>query len=62
MDDLYKTIEKPSRKTLFKDRHIKFYGYAFPISSEADISTLLEHLKKKASFRRSFLLCLANGN
>ncbi|CAI8317154.1 MAG: IMPACT family member YigZ [Flavobacterium sp. SCGC AAA160-P02] len=47
MDDLYKTIEKPSRETLFKDRNSKFYGYAFPVSSEADIRDLLELLKKK---------------
>ena len=28
MNDIYKTIEKPSIETLFKDRNSKFYGYA----------------------------------
>lgn len=47
MDDLYKTIEKPSRETLFKDRQSKFYGYTFPVNSEADIRASLERLKTK---------------
>ncbi|MGG8495029.1 IMPACT family protein [Tenacibaculum sp. TC6] len=44
--DTYKTITKPSEETLFKDRNSKFYGYAFPVSSEDDIKECLEQLRK----------------
>lgn len=54
MDDLYKTIESPSKETLFKDRNSKFYGYAFPISSENDIKASLELLKKRHPTARHF--------
>ncbi len=54
MDDLYQTIESPSKETLFKDRNSKFYGYAFPISSENDIKASLDLLKKKHPTARHF--------
>tara|TARA_R110001632_G_scaffold116951_2_gene228775 strand:+ start:18743 stop:19351 length:609 start_codon:yes stop_codon:yes gene_type:complete len=54
MDDIYKTIEKPSEETLFKDRNSKFYGYAFPVKSEEDIKASLELLKKKHHSARHF--------
>ena len=44
--DTYKTIIKPSEETLFKDRNSKFYGYAFPVSSEDDVKEYLEQLRK----------------
>lgn len=47
LKDTYKTITKPSEETLFKDRNSKFFGYAFPISSEEDIKERLEELRKK---------------
>ncbi len=47
MDDLFKTIKVPSEETLFKDRGSKFFGYAFPVSSESDIKQALESLRKK---------------
>ena len=47
MYDIYKTIEKPSIETLFKDRNSKFYGYAFPVKTEDDVKTSLELLRKK---------------
>lgn len=54
MDDLYKTIESPSKETLFKDKNSKFYGYAFPVNSENDIKVSLEFLKKKHPSARHF--------
>lgn len=45
--DSYKTILKPSAETLFKDRGSKFYGYAFPVKTEEDITEALEQLKKQ---------------
>lgn len=44
--DIYKTIEEASPETLFKEKNSKFYGYAFPVTSEEEIRTHLDHLKK----------------
>ena len=54
MDDTYKTIEKPSEETLFKDRNSKFFGYAFPVLNEDDIKEALELLKKRHHSARHF--------
>jgi uncharacterized YigZ family protein len=54
MGDAYKTIEKPSDETLFKDRNSKFFGYAFPVLNEDDIKNALEELKKKHHSARHF--------
>ena len=54
MDDLYKTITKPSIETLFKDRNSKFYGYAFPVTEEATVKDFLEFLRKKHHTARHF--------
>ena len=54
MDDLYKTITKPSIETLFKDRNSKFYGYAFPVTEEASVKDFLEFLRKKHHAARHF--------
>ena len=45
--DTYKTITKPSAEVLFKDKNSKFFGYAFPVTSEEEIKELLEEVKKK---------------
>lgn len=45
--DTYKTITKPSAEVLFKDKNSKFFGYAFPVTSEEEIKELLEEIKKK---------------
>jgi uncharacterized YigZ family protein len=45
--DTFKTIEKASKRTLFKERGSKFFGYAFPVLSEDDIKNALESLKNK---------------
>ncbi|WP_411768880.1 IMPACT family protein [Winogradskyella sp. A3E31] len=47
LNDTYKTITKPSKEVLFKDKNSKFYGYAFPVSDEETIKLHLEDLKKK---------------
>ncbi|WP_299064133.1 YigZ family protein [uncultured Polaribacter sp.] len=47
MTDIYKTIEKPSIETLFKEKGSKFFGYAFPVFSEEDVKKRIEELKKK---------------
>ncbi|MCF6307996.1 MAG: YigZ family protein [Flavobacteriaceae bacterium] len=45
--DTYKTIAKPSEETLFKDRGSKFFGYAFPVTSEEQVKEHIEQLKKQ---------------
>lgn len=45
--DTYKTITAASEEVLFKDRNSKFFGYAFPVTSEEEIKEHLEDLKKK---------------
>lgn len=45
--DTYKTIKKPSKEALFKEKGSKFYGYAFPVKSEEEVKSHIEDLKKK---------------
>ncbi|PQJ72506.1 MULTISPECIES: IMPACT family protein [Polaribacter] len=54
LEDVYKTIEKPSEETLFKEKGSKFFGYAFPVLSEDDVKEHLEDLKKKHHAARHF--------
>ena len=52
--DTYKTILKPGKETLFKDRGSKFFGYAFPVISEEDVKDCIEELKKQHHTARHF--------
>jgi uncharacterized YigZ family protein len=45
--DTYKTLAKPSPEILYKEKNSKFFGYAFPISAEAEIKIHLEQLRKQ---------------
>lgn len=45
--DTYRTIVKASDESLLKDRGSKFYGYAFPVTSEEEIKAHIENLKKQ---------------
>ena len=45
--DTYKTITSPSSEILFKEKNSKCYGYAFPVTTEEEIKTHLDLLKKK---------------
>ncbi len=47
MKDTYRTISKPSPEVLFKDRNSKFYGYAYPVSTEEEVKKHLDTLKKE---------------
>ena len=53
-NDCYKTILKPSKETLFKEKGSKFFGYAFPVFTENDVKDCLEELKKKHHSARHF--------
>ncbi|AUC23721.1 MULTISPECIES: YigZ family protein [Polaribacter] len=54
LEDVYKTIEKPSEETLFKEKGSKFFGYVFPVLSEEDVKEHLEDLRKKHHAARHF--------
>ncbi|MBB4119988.1 putative YigZ family protein [Mesonia hippocampi] len=43
--DTYKTLKEPGEETLFKEKGSKFFGYAFPVSTEDEIKTILENIK-----------------
>lgn len=47
MQDTYKTIANASEEILFKEKNSKFFGYAFPVSTEVEIKNHLEILKKQ---------------
>ena len=47
LKDTYRTLTKPSKEVLFKEKNSKFFGYAFPVSSEGEAKEHLEDLKKK---------------
>lgn len=47
MADSYKTITKPTIEILYKDRGSKFYGYAFPISSDTEVNELIAPLRNR---------------
>ncbi len=45
--DTFKTLSKPSTEVLFKDRNSKFYGLAFPVSTEDDVKAKLAQVKEQ---------------
>ena len=47
MKDTYKTIAFPSSEILFKEKNSKFFGYAFPIQSEAEVKPIIDNLRKQ---------------
>ncbi|WP_395064261.1 IMPACT family protein [Flavobacterium sp.] len=47
MNDTYKTIAAPSEEILFKEKNSKFFGYAFPVTTEAEIKQHLDNLRKQ---------------
>lgn len=47
MNDTYKTIAAPSEEILFKEKNSKFFGYAFPATSEEEIKNHLDILRKQ---------------
>lgn len=47
MLDTYKTILNNAEPSLYKDKGSKFYGYAFPVLKEEEITLHIENLKKE---------------
>lgn len=47
MTDTYKTIDTPSIEVLYKEKNSKFFGYAFPVTTENEIKSHLYNLRKQ---------------
>jgi len=47
LKDTYKCISKASEEVLFKDKNSKFFGTAFPVTTEEEAKAHIEDLKKK---------------
>lgn len=45
--DTYKTIAAASEEVLYKEKNSKFFGYAFPVTTEEKIKEILERLRKE---------------
>lgn len=45
--DTFKTIAFPSPEILFKEKNSKFFSYAFPVTTEEEIKSYLEKLRKQ---------------
>jgi len=45
--DTYRTLDFPSEEVLYKEKNSKFFGYAFPISSEDEAKEILDDLRKQ---------------
>ncbi len=45
MKDSYKTLTKPSDPSLYKEKGSKFYGLAFPVTTEEEVAKIIEEVK-----------------
>ena len=45
--DTFKSIASPSTEILFKEKNSKFFGYAFPVTTEDEIKSILNNLRKQ---------------
>ena len=45
--DTYRTLDFPSEEVLYKEKNRKFFGYAFPVSSEEEAKEILDDLRKQ---------------
>ena len=59
--DTYRTLDFPSEEILFKEKNSKFFGYAFPISSEDEIKTILENLRNQHNGAGHFCYAFQTG-
>ncbi len=45
--DTYKTLDESVENILFKEKNSKFFGYAYPVTSELEVKTHIENLKNE---------------
>ena len=60
MEDTYKTLAFPSSEILFKEKNSKFFGYAFPATTEEEIKTHLEILLQQFLLQIEAILLMRN--
>lgn len=48
-NDTYKTLASPSVETLYKEKNSKFFGLAFPVTTEDEVKATLEEVRKRHS-------------
>jgi len=60
-NDTYKTLSGPSEETLFKEKSSKFFGYAFPVSTEEEVKSILEEMKKQHNSARHWCYAFQIG-
>lgn len=46
-NDTYKTLAAPSEETLYKEKNSKFFGLAFPVTSEDEVKVILEETRTR---------------
>ena len=46
-NDTYKALSAPSDEILYKEKNSKFFGLAFPVSSEEEVKAILDTVKKQ---------------
>lgn len=59
--DTYRTLDFPSEEVLYKEKNSKFFGYAYPISSEDEAKTILEDLRKQHNSARHWCYAFQIG-
>lgn len=62
MKDTFKTINKASDASLYKEKGSKFYGYVCPVLSEAEIEKALQVLKSEHHKARHWCYAWRLGN
>jgi uncharacterized YigZ family protein len=60
-NDTYKTLASPSEETLYKEKNSKFFGLAFPVSSEDEVKVILEDLRKRHNSARHWCYAFQLG-
>lgn len=60
-NDTYRTLAAPSEETLFKEKHSKFFGYAFPVTTEEEVKAALEEMRKRHSAARHWCYAFQLG-
>ncbi len=45
--DTFRTLLSASEEILFKEKNSKFFGYAFPITSDEEVKPIIDNLRKK---------------
>ena len=60
--DTYKTIEISVENILYKEKNSKFFGYAYPITSELEVKKHIDQLKTDHFSDIFFLQTVAKRN